>query len=242
MRHPRDAVAGRQARDGAARVARVGGPARRRRAEPAGATATFTAEHVVFAAGTYGTQSCCTGCASTAMLPELSPRLGHLTRTNSESLLGVGVPKPPAEGRTSPTAWRSRRRSSPIRHTHIEPVRYGKGSNLMFLLGTVLSDGVDGVPRYRQWARGGRGSDPRDALPRCGSAVHPSAAIIALVMQDVNNSITVFGERTRSGRFRLRSQQGEGEPNPTWIPVGERRGPSAGPASSAVGRSATWAR
>ena len=49
-------------------------------------------------------------------------------------------------------------------------------------------------------------------------------------MQDVDNSITVFGERTRGGRFRLRSRQGEGEPNPGWIPVANdavRRLPAA---------------
>ena len=42
--------------------------------------------------------------------------------------------------------------------------------------------------------------------------------IILLVMQSLNNSITV--QRKRFGR--LTSVQGEGEPNPTWIPVANR--------------------
>ena len=43
--------------------------------------------------------------------------------------------------------------------------------------------------------------------------------IILLVMQTVNNSITVLRKRTRFGRVKLTSVQGDGEPNPTWIPV-----------------------
>lgn len=41
----------------------------------------------------------------------------------------------------------------PDEHTHIEPVRYGKGSNLMALLQTVLTDGDGPEPRWRTWMR-----------------------------------------------------------------------------------------
>jgi cholesterol oxidase len=37
-------------------------------------------------------------------------------------------------------------------------------------------------------------------------------------MQSIDNSITVFPKRTPFG-WRLSSRQGNGEPNPTWIPV-----------------------
>ena len=37
--------------------------------------------------------------------------------------------------------------------THIEPVRYGKGSNAMSLLQTVLTDGDGDKPRWRTWLR-----------------------------------------------------------------------------------------
>jgi cholesterol oxidase len=43
--------------------------------------------------------------------------------------------------------------------------------------------------------------------------------IILLVMQTLNNSITVKRVRTWFGFGKLTSEQGEGEPNPTWIPV-----------------------
>jgi len=44
-------------------------------------------------------------------------------------------------------------------------------------------------------------------------------SIIALVMQDVDNSVTVSSTRGRTRRWKLTSRQGEGEPNPTWIPA-----------------------
>ena len=44
--------------------------------------------------------------------------------------------------------------------------------------------------------------------------------MIALVMQHLDNSITTFTEPTKLGFRRMTSKQGHGEPNPTWIPVG----------------------
>jgi cholesterol oxidase len=46
--------------------------------------------------------------------------------------------------------------------------------------------------------------------------------IILLVMQSLNNSITVLRKRTRLGFRKLTTVQGEGEPNPTWIPAANR--------------------
>ena len=47
-------------------------------------------------------------------------------------------------------------------------------------------------------------------------------AVIALVMQSRDNSITVFTKAGRFGRRVLTSRQGHGEPNPTWIPVANK--------------------
>ena len=57
---------------------------------------TFTADQVVFSAGTYNTQKLLHQLRATS-LPGISPRLGWLTRTNSEALLGVRIPKPEAD-------------------------------------------------------------------------------------------------------------------------------------------------
>lgn len=179
---------------------------------------TFVAEHVIFAGGTWGTQSLLHRLRADGVLPGLSPRLGSLTRTNSESLVGVVTEDPPEGHRDFTHGVAITSSFFPDPNTHIEPCRYGKGSNAMFMLGTVLSDGAEGVPRYKQWLKAAR-TNPRDVLQSMWVKGASERGIIALVMQNVNNSITVFGERTRSGRFRLRSTQGEGAPNPTWIPV-----------------------
>jgi cholesterol oxidase len=174
---------------------------------------SFTADQVVFAAGTYNTQKLLHELRETT-LPDISPRLGYLTRTNSEALLGVRLSKPAhdyTQGVAITSSWH------PDPNTHIEPVRYGKGSNAMGLLNTLLTDG--GTRRHRWWqfllAFLRNPFQLRFLVPRRWS----ERVIILLVMQSLNNSITVLRKRSRFGRARLSSEQGEGEPNPTWIPV-----------------------
>jgi len=174
---------------------------------------TFTADQVVFSAGTYNTQKLLHRLRATT-LPKISSRLGYLTRTNSESLLGVRIDKPTddyTKGVAITSSWH------PDENTHIEPVRYGKGSNAMGLLNTIMTDG--GTRRQRWWqfllAFLRKPSLVRLLVPRKWS----ERVIILLVMQSLNNSITVLRKRTRLGFSKLTTVQGEGEPNPTWIPA-----------------------
>ena len=46
--------------------------------------------------------------------------------------------------------------------------------------------------------------------------------VIALVMQSLDNSLTLHYRRTWFGGWRLASSQGHGAANPTWIPAGHR--------------------
>ena len=64
------------------RTARTGLLPRKRR--------TYTASHVVLAAGTWGTQKLLFKMRDKGKLPKLSDKLGVLTRTNSESIVGAG--------------------------------------------------------------------------------------------------------------------------------------------------------
>ncbi|MDA8435166.1 MAG: GMC family oxidoreductase [Actinomycetales bacterium] len=176
---------------------------------------TFTADHVVVAAGTYNTQRLLHRMRDEGFLPRISARLGHQSRTNSESIVGA------ISRRTDVDFTRGVAITSsfhPDERTHIEPVRYGKGSNLMGLLGTVMTDGVDGVPRWKVWTRT-IAERPGDALRSLSVRRWSERGAIALVMQSVDNSLTVRGVKSRLG-FRLTSRQGDGEPNPTWIPAG----------------------
>ena len=178
------------------------------------AVKTFTADQVVFAAAAIGTQKLLHRMKVEGHLPELSDRLGVLTRTNSESILGAIAPDLSTDysrGIAITSSWH------PDEHTHVEPVRYGKGSNLMALLQTVLTDGDGPDPRWRTWLREmwQQKGNVRDLY----DLRHWSErAVIALVMQTLDNSITVK-PGTRAGQFHLTSEQGHGQPNPTWIPV-----------------------
>jgi cholesterol oxidase len=178
-----------------------------------GTDRTFTADQVVFSAGTYNTQKLLHTLQATR-LPKISARLGYLTRTNSEAILGVRTHKPKYDytsGVAITSSWH------PDENTHIEPVRYGKGSNSMGMLNTLLTDGGTRRHRWMQFlvAILRNPLQLRLLVPRKWS----ERVIILLVMQSLNNSITVLRKTSRFGRTTLTSQQGDGEPNPTWIPV-----------------------
>jgi len=177
---------------------------------------TFTAEHVVLAAGAYNTQRLLHRMRDDGTLPALSDRLGHQSRTNSESLVGAVAPRGTVDYSRGVAITSS---FHPDANTHVEPVRYGHGSNLMALLGTVLTDGVDGTARWRVWLRT-VARRPVDAVRVLNVRRSSERGAIALVMQSVDNSLTVRGVRSRLGRWRLTSRQGDGLPNPTWIPAG----------------------
>ncbi|HEY0891166.1 MAG TPA: GMC family oxidoreductase [Nocardioides sp.] len=178
------------------------------------ATKVFTADHVIFSAAALGTQKLLHRLKATGDLPAISDRLGELTRTNSESILGAIAPDRTVDysrGVAITSSWH------PDEHTHIEPVRYGRGSNAMSLLQTVLTDGDADDKRWKTWLKElwRQKSNIRDLY----DLRHWSErTVIALVMQSLDNSITVFPKRTPFG-WRLSSKQGHGEPNPTWIPA-----------------------
>src|SRR6201991_633399 len=183
---------------------------------------TFTATHLVLAAGTFGTQKLLFKMRDGGNLPKLSDRLGVLTRTNSESIVGAGR----LEVRDDLDLTHGVAITSsihPTSDTHIEPVRYGRGSNAMGLLQTLMTDGAGpqgtDVPRWRQFLEQAR-EDPRNLIRLLNPHRWSERTMIALVMQHLDNSITTFTERSKLGFRRMTSKQGHGEPNPTWIPVG----------------------
>jgi cholesterol oxidase len=181
---------------------------------------TVTASQVVFAAGAWGTQRLLHKMSSEGRLADLSPRLGSLTRTNSEALGGAMTVKvPPDVDLTKGVAITSSFHVDA--ETHVENVRYGKGSNAMGLLATIMLEGGGSVPRpVRFLAQAAR--HPVVFL-RSTSVRHWSErTIIGLVMQTRDNSITVSARRRLGGGVGLTSRQGHGEPNPTWIPIGHK--------------------
>lgn len=183
---------------------------------------TFTARYLILAAGTYNTQRLLFKMRDKGKLSKLSDKLGVLTRTNSESIVGAATLKVnPDLDLTHGVAITSS--IHPTADTHVEPVRYGKGSNAMGLLQTLMTDGTGpqgtDTPRWRQLLNQA-GEDPRNILRLLNPKGWSERTVIALVMQHLDNSITTFTKRGRLGFRRYTSKQGHGEPNPSWIPVG----------------------
>lgn len=182
-------------------------------------TRTLTAEHVVLAAASLGTQKLLHRMKDEGHLSGLSDRLGYLSRTNSESILGAIAPRGDATDYTQGVAITSS--FHPDADTHIEPVRYGRGFNTMAMLQTVLTDGEGPGPRWRSWLT--EMWRQRRKIRDFYDFRHWSErTVIALVMQSLDNSITTYGKRSRLLGWRMTSRQGHGAPNPTWIPVGNQ--------------------
>ncbi len=175
-----------------------------------------TAEQVVFSASTMGTQKLLHKMRDKGDLAGISDRLGLLTRTNSEALLGAIAGDRDvdySEGVAITSSFH------PDEFTHIEPTRYGRGSNAMSLMQTVLTDGSTGTPRWRVWLK--EMWKQKTSLFKLYDLRHWSErTIIALVMQTHDNSITTFTKRGITGRRKLTSKQGHGAPNPAFIAPG----------------------
>ncbi|MBZ5733211.1 GMC family oxidoreductase [Nocardioides sp. TRM66260-LWL] len=178
-------------------------------------TRTLTAEQVVFAAASLGTQKLLHRMKDEGHLPRLSDRLGFLSRTNSESILGAIAPRSDKTDYTHGVAITSS--WHPDENTHIEPCRYGKGFNTMAMLQTVLTEGDTGEPRWRTWLKA-MWKERRDLVNLYDLKHWSERTVIALVMQSLDNSITTYGKKGLLG-YRMTSRQGHGAPNPTWIPV-----------------------
>jgi cholesterol oxidase len=176
---------------------------------------TFTAKQVVFSAAALGTQRLLHRMRDTGTLPELSPRLGLLARTNSEAVLAARSLRDDTDYTRGVAITSS---IHPDSVTHVEPVRYGRGSNFMGLMTTVL---VDAAPGRRRWVLGLRElwKQRRDVVRLHNPRRWSERMIGLLVMQTLDNSVTTYTKRGLFGR-RMTTKQGAGSPSPEWIPAG----------------------
>ncbi len=179
-----------------------------------GRTKVFTAKELIVAAGTYNTQKLLHKMKQEGALAKLSERLGHLSRTNSEALTGALMPDITTDYSKGSAITSS---FFPDEHTHVEPVRYGKGSNSMGLLQTVMTDGFDIKKRRKQWwsivLR-----NPSLLKRILDIRKWSQRTVIALVMQNVDSSLTVKAKRGALG-WKLTSTNNSVNPNATYIPA-----------------------
>jgi cholesterol oxidase len=179
-----------------------------------GGKRSFTASHVVVAAGTYNTQKLLHKMKLDGTLPKISDQLGKLSRTNSEALTGSIMPKGGTDFSKGSAITSS---FFPDDHTHVEPVRYGKGSNFMGMLQTVMTDGVNIKDRRRQWLRQVV-TKPSLVLKIMDVRQWSERTVVALIMQNVDSAISVNGKRGIFG-YRLTSKNDSLIPNATYIPA-----------------------
>jgi cholesterol oxidase len=177
-------------------------------------TKTFTANELIVSAGTYNTQKLLHRMKATGKLPKLSDRLGDLSRTNSEALTGALMPKGDIDFSKGAAITSS---FFPDEHTHVEPVRYGKGSNSMGLLQTIMTDGWTSKARRKHWIQQFL-AKPSLFLTILNVRKWSERTVIALVMQNVDSSIKVSSKRGIFG-FKLTSRNDSEHPNATYIPA-----------------------
>jgi cholesterol oxidase len=102
--------------------------------------------------------------------------------------------------------------------THIETVVYGSAGDSMSSIFTLLTGDGTALTRplklvgaaARHPVRLARSMNPRGWSRR---------TIIVLVMQSLDNAISLRASKGRGGRVRLRTEQDPEKPNPTFIPV-----------------------
>jgi len=177
---------------------------------------SYTADQVIVAAGALGSAKLLHKVRANGHLQGISSTLGALSRTNSESLLGVV-----AKGKDIDFSKGSSITSSvfPNEHTHVEPVRYGRGSGFMGIMESVIASGPKGQkPTFFRLIAA--------SIKKFGSLpsmynlrTWPERTLILLVMQSRDNSLTTFSKPGLLGR-KLTSRQGYGEVNPAWVPEG----------------------
>jgi cholesterol oxidase len=104
----------------------------------------YTAKGIIFSSGVIGTIELLSKCKDQGLLPNISDELGNFVRTNSEALIGV-------QSNDKTTNWNDQIAITsgiyPDDTTHIEIVRLNKGSDTLFNLFTIMSDGGGKLPR-----------------------------------------------------------------------------------------------
>jgi cholesterol oxidase len=177
----------------------------------------WTARKVVVSGGVLGTTSLLLDCKRKGALPRLSDQLGNYVRTNSEALLGI-------TSRDNTELWKGVAIQAEVHvdeRTRMEMVHFQKGSDVLLLLGTALTDGGNGAPRQLKWLRN------LFRHPLLGLRAHTpwgkaERSNVLLVMQTNDNHTRLLQRRQVYWPFRptLSSKPPAGQKRiPSYIPI-----------------------
>jgi cholesterol oxidase len=178
----------------------------------------LTAGGVVIAAGALGTNVLLANCRRRGTLPTLSPRLGDLVRTNSESINAVTAPSDERDFAKSVAISSS---IYPDPDTHIEVVTYGRGADSMGYLFTLLTGKGTKLSRPFLWLWQVL-RHPIRAAKKLWPFAWSRRTVLLLVMQTLDNAIQLRPKRKLFGRgVRLQTEQDPEKPVPTFIPAAD---------------------
>ncbi len=178
----------------------------------------FYTKGIVLSAGVLGTMKLLFKMKQQGIIPEISSRLGHFVRTNSESIIGVTSRRKDVNFSEGTAITSS---VFPSENTHIEVVRYGKGSDAMNALAApFMVDGGGKIPRQIKFLAGFL-RHPFQALRFLIPFGFAHKSIILLVMQSVDNYIKILHKRTLYFPFFkiLTSELDKGGKPPSYIPI-----------------------
>ncbi|WP_411824012.1 GMC oxidoreductase [Leptospira sp. 'Mane'] len=177
----------------------------------------FRAKAVILSASVMGTVGLLLKMEQEEKMIRLSPKLGDTVRTNSETVLPVTVSDKNADFSKGIAITSS---IHPDEHTHIEPVRYSKGSDLLGTLASVMADGGGKIPRPVKffWIML---TQPIYFLKAHNPFGFAKKSIILLVMQTIDNSVKLVRRRRFVWPFQrtMTSALSSGERTPTYIPI-----------------------
>ena len=182
---------------------------------------SFQCNKLVFSAGALGTVELLLKCMEQGSLTRLSPMLGARVRTNSEALIGVSAKDDRVDYSEGIAITSS---IYPDDVTHVEPVRYPKGSDLMGFFGTILTDGDRPHIRPFRWLYNIL-RHPLTFLRTLWPFGWAQRTIILLVMQTLDNSVKVLRKRRWWLPFyKVLVSEGEQKRNkvPTYIPQAQK--------------------
>ena len=182
---------------------------------------SFSSTGLILSGGVMGTVKLLLKSRQNGDLPHLSQRLGDLIRTNSEALIGVKTKKKDINYSKEIAITSG---IYPDKDTHIEVVRYPKGSDAMAMLTTLLVGGGGRIPRPLRYLftviR-----HPLKALEALNPFQWAHRTAILLVMQTVENYMK-FDYKPRwwrLGKRSMNSTKAAGVPMvPTYIPIANR--------------------
>ena len=179
---------------------------------------TMFARGVVFSGGVLGTIKLLFECKTQGLLPNISNNLGHSVRTNSEALLTVTANDPKADYSNHIAITSG---IYPDQKTHIEVVRYNKGSDVMGSLLTILTGGGGRIPRVIRFL-GNILKHPWAFLKSFWIFGWGARTPILLVMQTAENNFQ-FNYKRRWWRLGKKTINSEISPNsqkiPSYIPI-----------------------